>query len=110
MDSVNFDMEGRVALITGAGRGIGRGIARGLASRGCAVAIQDIDLEVAQAAVAEIEDSGGRALALGGDISDLSLPESLVENTVRELGGLHVLINNAAIQQRASWLEFTPDE
>ena len=107
---VNFDLQGRVALITGAGRGIGLGIARGLASRGCAVAIQDIELDVAQTAVAEIQSSGGRTLALGGDISDLSLPPILVESTMRELGGLHVLINNAAIQQRAHWLEFTPDE
>ena len=103
-------MQGRVALITGAGRGIGQGIARGLASQGCAVAIQDIELDVAQAAVAEIVENGGRAIALGGDIGDPALPETLVEATLRELGGLHVLINNAAIQKEESWLALTPHE
>lgn len=103
-------MQGRVALITGAGRGIGQGIARGLASAGCAVAIQDIDEAAAQDAVAEICQSGGKAIALGGDIGDLALPEQLVEATRRELGGLHVVINNAAIQKQESWLETMPEE
>ena len=103
-------MQGRVALITGAGRGIGQGIARGLASQGCAVAIQDIELDVAQAAAAEIVESGGHAIALGGDIGDLALPETLIEATRRELGGLHVLINNAAIQKEENWLALTAHE
>ena len=103
-------MQGRVALITGAGRGIGQGIARGLASQGCAVAIQDIELDVAQAAAAEIVENGGRAIALGGDIGDLALPETLVEATRCELGGLHVLINNAAIQKEENWLALTAHE
>lgn len=107
MDIPTFDMTGRVALITGAGRGIGFGIARGLASQGCAVAIQDIELDVAHEAAAQIEKEGGRALPLAGDISDLSLPAELIEDTRRELGGIHVLINNAAIQHEISWMEET---
>lgn len=103
-------MNGRVALITGAGRGIGLGIARALASAGGAVAIQDIDLGVAQAEAEAIQRQGGRAVALGGDITDLSLPPRLVKQTVKELGGLHVLVNNAAVQLEKDWLELTVEE
>jgi NAD(P)-dependent dehydrogenase (short-subunit alcohol dehydrogenase family) len=103
-------MQGRVALITGAGRGIGLAMAQVLAAEGCAVAIQDIDLEVATAEARKIEQAGGRAIALGGDIRDLSLPARLIAETCKQLGGLHVLINNAAIQYRKRWLEASSDE
>lgn len=106
----NFNLENRVALLTGAGRGIGRGIAQALASAGCAVAIQDIEEDVAQQAARDIEAKGGRAVALGGDITDLDLPRRLVDETQSQLGGLHILVNNAAIQIEKSWLELSPDE
>src|SRR3954466_14133062 len=98
LDPPNFRMDGRAALITGSGRGIGLAIARALASAGCAVAIQDIELEVAQAEADRINHEGGRAVALGGDITDGSLPPRLVAEAADRLGGLHVLVNNAAIQ------------
>jgi len=98
-------MTGRVALITGAGRGIGLGIAKALASAGCAVAIQDIDLDVASTEADSINRAGGRAIALGGDITDLSLPQRAVRETEQKLGGLHVLVNNASIQLSKDWLE-----
>src|SRR5437762_2952488 len=106
----NFRMDGRAALVTGAGRGIGFGIARALASAGCAVAIQDIDLQVAEASAESIRRDGGRAVALGGDITDLSLPETLVREAERQLGGLHVLVNNAAIQLQKDWEEQSVQE
>src|SRR5688572_4371822 len=107
----SFDLTGRVALITGAGRGIGLGIAQALAGQGCAVAIQDIDVEVAREAAEAITRVGkGRAIALGGDIGDLALPERLVASTVEKLGGLHVLVNNAATQHRKPWIELDPSE
>ena len=110
MQHPNFDLTNRVALITGAGRGIGAGMALALAGQGCAVAIQDIELDQAQAVAEEIIARGGRALAFGGDIGDLSLPEEFIQQTVASLGGLHILINNAATQKDGSWLDETPEE
>jgi len=103
-------MDHRVALITGAGRGIGLAMARALAGAGCAVAIQDIDLPVAQTEAERINAAGGRAIALGGDVLDLNLPQRAVSEVVAKLGGLHVLINNAAIQQPRHWLESSAEE
>lgn len=110
MQSVNFDLSGRVALITGAGRGLGLGMALGLAKHGAAVAIQDIELPVAREAAERIVKEGGRAIALGGDVTDLSICPGLVEQTVAQLGGIHILINNAAIQKRLPWYEMTPEQ
>lgn len=103
----DFSLDGKVALVTGAGRGIGLGIARALAGVGCAVAIQDIELDVARRAAADI---GGRAVALGGDMGDLAVVEGLVAETTGQLGGLHVLVNNAAIQSERPWTEMPPAE
>lgn len=110
MESVNFRLDGKAALVTGAGRGIGLGIARALASAGCAVAIQDIELDVAQREADAINREGGRAIALGGDITDLSLPKQLVRQTVEKFGGMHILVNNAAIQIEKRWTDFTVEE
>jgi NAD(P)-dependent dehydrogenase (short-subunit alcohol dehydrogenase family) len=110
LDAPNFRMDGRVALLTGSGRGIGLAIARALASAGCAVAFQDVELEVAQAEADRVNREGGRAIALGGDITDPTLPARLVAETAERLGGLHVLVNNAAIQSTRYWLEAKPEQ
>ncbi len=105
-----FDMRGRVALITGGGRGIGLAIARSLAEAGCAVAIQDIDLEVAEAEAHQICTEGGKAIALGGDVADHSLARKAVAEVENRLGGLHVMVNNAAIQEPRNWMEASAEE
>jgi NAD(P)-dependent dehydrogenase (short-subunit alcohol dehydrogenase family) len=106
----DFRLDGRVALVTGAGRGIGLGIAKAFAAQGCAVAIQDIDVGVATAEADAIERAGGKAIAIGGDIADLSLPARVLDEVVRRLGGLHILVNNASIQQIKDYLQLTAEE
>jgi NAD(P)-dependent dehydrogenase (short-subunit alcohol dehydrogenase family) len=105
MANDDFDMTGRVALITGAGRGMGLAIGKAFATKGCAVAIQDIDKAAAAEAATAISDAGGRAIAVVGDVSDLAYPASCVADVLAKLGGLHVLVNNAAIQHRKPWID-----
>jgi NAD(P)-dependent dehydrogenase (short-subunit alcohol dehydrogenase family) len=100
-----FNLTGKVALITGSGRGIGLAIGEALAEAGASVVLQDIELPVAQAAAKAINDRGGRAVAFGGDICDMTLPAKLVKDAVSSFGGLHILVNNASIQSFTKWLE-----
>ena len=90
-------LDGRVALVTGAGRGIGRGAAVALAKEGADVAIAELDATTAKDAAAEIEGLGRRAIAIAGDIALLETCEDAVRRTVAELGRLDILVNNAAI-------------
>lgn len=103
----SFRLDGRAALITGAGRGIGLGIARGLAEAGCAVVIQDVDLAAAQQSAAELATCGARTLALGGDIRDVAAVAEMVGATAAAFGSFDILVNNAAIQQAAGWTEIS---
>lgn len=110
MNEPNFRLDGRCALITGAGRGIGLGIARAYAALGAKVAIQDIDLDVAEAEAKQIRDAGGFAVALGGDATRLDFAPTVVAQARDALGGLHILLNNAAIQQHKHWMELAAEE
>jgi NAD(P)-dependent dehydrogenase (short-subunit alcohol dehydrogenase family) len=105
-----FDLSGRVALLTGSGRGIGLGMARALAAHGAAVAIQDIDLDVAESEAQASREAGGKALALGGDVTDLALPARVVAEVLGQLGRLDILVNNAAIQKSVEWTEIAIDD
>jgi 7-alpha-hydroxysteroid dehydrogenase len=90
-----FRLDGRVALITGAGAGIGRSIAETFATAGAAVTVTDRDSQAADLVAREITDSGGRAISLACDVTKESDLESSVERTLAEFGSLTILINNA---------------
>lgn len=90
----------RVALVTGAGRGIGRAVAKRLAEDGCAVAVNyRSSAEAAQALVEEITAAGGTAQAFAGDVSDPEAVKKLFEDVKNALGPVEILVNNAGRTQ-----------
>jgi len=109
-DVPSFNLDGKAALITGAGRGIGLGIARALASVGCAVAIADVDLDVATKKAQRISTEGGKAVAIRGDITEISSAKEMVDASIAQLGRLDILVNNAAIQSTVHWTEQSAEE
>ena len=99
-------LDGRVAIVTGAGRGIGRSVAKLLASEGASVVVNDLGAEMdgsgqdagpAQQVVAEIAEAGGKAVVNGADISDFDAAEELVKSAIDQFGRLDVLVNVAGI-------------
>ena len=89
-------IQGKVALVTGSSRGIGREVARELASRGARVAVHyRADREAARETLASL--AGGPHAAFGADVADADAARELVRDVVREMGGIDVLVNNAAI-------------
>jgi 3-oxoacyl-[acyl-carrier protein] reductase len=87
----------RVAIVTGAARGIGAATAKRLAADGFAVAVLDLDEAACADTVTAVEGAGGRALAVGVDVGDASAAEAAVERVATELGTPTVLVNNAGI-------------
>lgn len=90
-------MQGKVAIVTGAGTGIGRAISFLFAREGAKVAVTDIDVGAAEATVAEIVETGGSALAIEADVTEAVGVENMMRATVTTYGHLDVLINNAGV-------------
>jgi glucose 1-dehydrogenase len=92
-------LKDRVAIVTGAGRGIGRAIALGFAREGAAVIVNySRSAAMAEEAIKEIQSSGGRAVAVQADVKELSQHDRLVSAALEHFGALHILVNNAGIE------------
>ena len=100
----------RIAIVTGAARGIGAGIALRLAADGMAVAVLDLNEADCAATVKEIENAGGKALAVGADVSKTDQVNAAVERIAAELGPPTVLVNNAGITRDANLFKMTDDQ
>ena len=96
-------LEGRVALITGAGSGIGRECAVRMASEGAAVMCADLNAEGAQTTAAQIAEHGGRSATMELDVTSEAAVQDALAQTISVLGGLDVLMNNAGIGGRYTW-------
>jgi len=99
------DLDGRVAIVTGAGGGLGGGICYALASAGAAVAAVDVERDKAERVAEIVSRDGARSVALGADVSDKRSVEAMMERVAGELGGVDILVNNAAIYPSRPWTE-----
>jgi 3-oxoacyl-[acyl-carrier protein] reductase len=88
-------LDGKVAIVSGSGRGIGREIALKLASEGAKVVVNDLDAEPAKETVAAIESAGGQAVTCVGSVTDADFGERFVQAAVDNFGGLDIIVNNA---------------
>ncbi len=100
-----YDLDGQVAIVTGAGRGIGRAIALRLGREGVAVTVADVDEVGARQTAAEIETAGGQSLALKVDVTRKADTDHMVRETVSRFGKLDILVNNAGIGAIAPLLD-----
>jgi NAD(P)-dependent dehydrogenase (short-subunit alcohol dehydrogenase family) len=112
-------LDGRVAIVTGAGRGIGRSVALLLASEGASVVVNDLGVSLdgsggnsgpAQDVVTEIGEAGGKAVVSGADISDFTAAEGLINTAIEEFGRLDVLVNVAGILRDRMVFNMTEQE
>ena len=105
-----FDLTGKKALVTGAGRGIGRALAVGLAESGADVAIADIDLSQAEEGKRAIEAAGRKCVLIEANVTREESIDKMISETVSGLGGLDILVNNAGTNVRITTDELTEED
>jgi NAD(P)-dependent dehydrogenase (short-subunit alcohol dehydrogenase family) len=92
-----FDLAGRVALITGAGGGLGEAVSVGFAAYGCDIAAADMNTETANRTASQVQALGRRSIAIAADVRDPAQIKRMVEETVRRLGTVDILVNVAGV-------------
>ncbi len=103
-------LDGKAAIVTGAGRGIGRGEALELAREGASVVVGEVDAEAGEAVVEEIRSAGGAAVLHLGDCSEIEHAQAIVQKALDEFGRLDALVNNAGILRDRTLVKMTPEE
>lgn len=103
-----FSLDGKVAVVTGASRGIGAAVARTFAEAGADVALCSRSADALDTVAADVRAAGRRAVVVAGDVNDLTVLDELVQLAVDELGGLDVVVNNAGGTMPRPFLDTTP--
>lgn len=100
-------LKDKIAIVTGAGKGIGRGISLALAKEGCSVVASDIDKESCLSVVSEIEALGSKAIAIKCDVSKKEEVDKMFSETIEKFGKLDILVNNAGIYPFVPFMEMS---
>lgn len=104
------NLEGRTAIVTGAGQGMGAAIARALARRGARVVVNDLQAERVDRTVAELAGAGATAIGVPGNVVDAGDVRRMVERAIAEFGGVHILVNNAGVLRPTRVADIPEDE
>lgn len=107
---ISIQLDGNIALITGAGSGIGRSIALEMSRAGATVLVNDVTAANCKGTVLEIEKTGAKAAAFAADITNRKEVERMVDDAVHMFGGLDILVNNAGVVVRKNAVELSEEE
>lgn len=110
MESYKTDLKGKIAIVTGAGRGMGEAIAKKLSTFGASVIVNDVDQSMINNVVNEIKKSGGNAFGYQTDVGEYSQVERMVDEVVSKYGSIDILVNNAGILRRRESIEEINDK
>jgi NAD(P)-dependent dehydrogenase (short-subunit alcohol dehydrogenase family) len=109
-EAIPDELAGRIAIVTGAGRGMGRAVATRLAKAGASVAVNDLTPDTAADTTESIIADGGNAITIAGDVSNSAFVDSLVDRAVSEFGHISILANAAGILRRTAVIDMDEDE